>query len=158
ETAARHFGITPRRVQQGNWWHTYLPAPYRLTHGKRNPIVGWLARFGLDGKRSYEKFVPAPVFAFDDARLAVFLKHLWATDGCVLGKSGQLVRIYYSSSSRRLADDVQALLLRFGIVGRIKTTRKGDYRPNYMVHIYGRDHQMRFLNRIGVHGQRSIQA
>ena len=25
--AAAEFGITPRRVAQGNWWHSYLPAP-----------------------------------------------------------------------------------------------------------------------------------
>src|SRR5690242_3944751 len=39
-----------------------LPAPYRLTRGKRNPIAAWLDRLGLFGKRSYEKFVPQEVF------------------------------------------------------------------------------------------------
>ncbi|MFQ5946736.1 MAG: replicative DNA helicase, partial [Anaerolineae bacterium] len=37
--ANRLFNIDPRRVRQKNWWHVYLPSPYRLTHGKHNPIT-----------------------------------------------------------------------------------------------------------------------
>src|SRR4029453_154259 len=34
EQAAAHFGVTPRRVVQKTWTHLYLPAPFRLTHGR----------------------------------------------------------------------------------------------------------------------------
>jgi len=44
--------------------------------------------------------------------------------------------------------------LRFGIVGRIKQTQKGQYRPNFNLAIYGADHQHRFLTEIGAHGAR----
>ena len=60
-----------------------LPAPYRLTHGKRNPIAAWLDKLGLFGKRSHEKFVPAEDFRAPNDQVALFLKHLWATDGSV---------------------------------------------------------------------------
>lgn len=157
EAAAAHFGITPRRVRQENWWHVYLPAPYRLTHGKRNPIAAWLDRFGLYGKRSYEKFIPREVFSLPLDQLALFLRHLWATDGCVHPDPKQ-VRVYYATSSRRFANDVVSALLRFGIVARVKVARKGSYRDNYHVHIYGKPHQERFLECIGCHGERGDKA
>ena len=49
--ASAEFGISPRRVAQGNWQHTYLPAPYRLTHGRRNPIMQWFQDLGIAGMR-----------------------------------------------------------------------------------------------------------
>jgi replicative DNA helicase len=154
ERAAAHFGITPRRVPQDKWWHVYLPSPHHLTHGKRNPIAAWLDRFQLYGKRSYEKFIPAEVFSLSQAQIALFIRHLWATDGCIHLGNGSQGRIYYSSSSRRLIDELSALLLRFGILSRIKQVKKGEYRPNYQLHINGIADQTRFLSEIGAHGKR----
>ena len=158
EQAAAHFGITARRVQQGNWSHVYLPAPFHLTHGKRNPIAAWLDRFELYGKRSYEKYIPREVFALPWEQLALFLRHLWATDGSVWLGDDRIPRIYYASSSLRMIDEVQGLLLRFGITGRIKKSRKGEYRPQYYLQISGKEHQLRFLQDIGVHGARGAHA
>ena len=59
-----------------------------------------------------------------------------------------------ATTSRALADQLQSLLGRFGIVGRIKVTRKGAYRPCYHVHIYGATDQLRFLREIGCYGRR----
>ncbi len=158
EQAAAHFGITPRRVAQGSWTHVYLPSPYRLTHGRHNPLQQWLGRFGLAGLRSHEKFIPREVFALPREQAALFLRHLWATDGCVHLGTGRQAHVYYASTSRRLVEDLQALLLRFGIAGRIKSTRKADYRPCWQVHIYGAENQLRFVEDIGVHGARGTQA
>jgi replicative DNA helicase len=153
EQAAAHFGVTPRRVAQSTWTHVYLPAPYRLTHGRRNPIAAWLDGMGLFGLRSYEKFIPAEVFGLPDPQVARFLRHLWATDGSVR-RDGRMGRIYYASTSRRLVDDVQSLLLRLGIRGRIKRVEKAGYRPGYHLYLYGAENQLRFLELIGVHGAR----
>ena len=151
--AAAHFGITPRLVAQKSWWHLYLPSPYRLTHGRRNPVVAWLDTLGLRGKRSSEKFIPRDVFGLPREQLALFIRHLWATDGSMTISGGN-PRIYYASTSRRLVDDLQSLLLRFGIVARIKTAKKAGYRDGYHLHIYGGDHQRRFLEEVGCHGTR----
>ena len=156
ESASRHFGITPRRVAQKNWWHVYLPSPFRLARGRRNPIAAWLDRFGLYGKRSYEKFIPPEVASMSGAQLALFLRHLWATDGCVHLGTGQ-AHIYYASTSRRMIDELHALLLRFGIVGRVKETRKGEYRPCYQLHVMGAENQRAFVDEIGGHGLRSAR-
>ena len=153
EQAAAHFGVTPRRVAQDTWAHVYLPAPFRLTHGKRNPIAAWLDGMGLFGLRSYEKFIPTGVFSLPDHQIALFLHHLWATDGSVR-RDGRRGRIYYASSSRRLVDDLQSLLLRLGIRGRVKRVQKEGYRPGYHLYLYGAENQLRFLELVGVHGAR----
>ncbi|MFC5112042.1 hypothetical protein [Kibdelosporangium philippinense] len=49
-----------------------MPAPYRLTHGKRNPIAAWLDEFGLFGLRSHEKFVPQQIFSAPNSQVALF--------------------------------------------------------------------------------------
>lgn len=136
-----------------------LPAAERLTHGRRNPIAAWLDGLGLFGKRSYEKFVPEAVFRAPNDQVALFLRHLWATDGSVRwdGKAGQ-GRIYYASTSRRLIDDVAQLLLRMGVFARIKVAKKLGYRDSWHLYIYGAENQVRFLRHVGVHGGKSVAA
>ena len=104
----------------------------------------------------HEKFVPAPVFSLADDQVAMFLAHLWATDGCV-GWWGQ-GRIYYASTSRRLVDDVRLLLLRLGIRSTLRTVKGSPGRPGYQLCIDGRDDQMAFLEQIEVVGQRRVGA
>ena len=136
-----------------------LPAPYRLTHGKRNPIAAWLDELGLFGLRSHEKFVPEPVFSLPDEQVALFLRHLWATDGCVWwDERNRLGRIYYASTSRRLVDDVSRLLLRFGVLSRIKRISKPGYRDCWHLHVTAAEYQRTFTDFIGVHGARGEAA
>src|SRR5262245_19771720 len=159
--AARHFGITAVRDdhEAARCTSLRLPAPFHLTHGRRNPIAAWLGSLGLFGLRSHEKFVPDSVFSLPKRKLALFLRHLWATDGCVWwDEKVGLARIYYASTSRRLVDDVARLLLRFNVMTRVKEIRKGDYRPCYHLLVYGAENQRRFLDNIGVHGARAAMA
>ncbi|WP_392424667.1 replicative DNA helicase [Barrientosiimonas humi] len=136
-----------------------LRAPFALGHGKRNPIAEWLDELGLFGLRSHEKFVPEPLFHASKRQIALFLKHIWATDGSVtVNKSGRGGRIYYASTSRRLVDDLSLLLLRFGISTRTRVTRKQGYRDGYTLDVSGADSQRRFLQEIGVFGDRSTNA
>jgi replicative DNA helicase len=158
--AAKAFGITAIRDDHAAARCTSprLPAPFRLTHGRRNPIAAWLDELGLFGLRSHEKFVPAEVFALPKRQIRLFLRHLWATDGSVtLNKNGRQGRVYYASTSRRLVDEVSLLLLRFGISTRIRAaTLKDDHRQLWTLDISGVDDQKRFLGGIGVHGDRAV--
>ncbi|MGW1678809.1 replicative DNA helicase [Saccharopolyspora sp. NPDC002376] len=159
--AAKHFGITAVRDEYAAAKVTTLrlPAPHHLTHRKRNPIASWLDEMGLFGLRSPEKFIPERVFSLPPAQIALFLRHLWATDGSVRWdeKVGQ-ARLYYATTSRRLADDLTGLLLRIGVFARIKTAKKSGYRDCYHVLIYGAENQLQFLDKAGIHGARSVQA
>jgi replicative DNA helicase len=161
ESAAWHlFGITGVRDEypEARVTSLRLPSPHHLTHGKRNPIAAWLDEMGLFGLRSHEKFIPDWVFALPKEQVGVFLRNLWATDGSVqLSKNGQ-GRIYYATTSRRLADDVTRLLGRFNVFARIKVARKRDYRDCHNVVVYGAENQLRFLDDIGVHGARDERA
>ena len=160
--AQQLFGITPRRVQQKNWWHTYLPSPYRLTHGKYHPITNWYRELGISPVRSYEKRIPQAVFASDSISIQLFLHHLWATDGNVSWKllEGRKpsAAIYYATTSRGLADDVQHLLLRLGIWSTIREVpqiKKGKmYRPSYHMSVQGAPVQQKFLELVGCFGAR----
>ena len=159
ERAARElFGIAPRRVRQKNWWHSYLPSPHHLTHGRPHPITAWYRRLGIAPVRSYDKRVPQAVFAADSKSIQLFLHHLWATDGNISWKklSGRLpaAAIYYASTSRGLAEDVQHLLLRLGIWSTVRSVPQGKYRPSYHVHVQSAPVQQRFLELVGSYGSR----
>ena len=160
-TAAEHFGVTAVRDDYAAARVTTLrlPAPYHLTHGKRNPIAAWLDGLGLFGKRSYEKFVPQEVFALPNDQIALFVRHLWATDGSVIwNRSTDAAQTYYASTSRRLIDDLMLLLLRLGILSRTARVRKSGYRDCWHLYIDRAENQTRFLTTVGVHGARGESA
>ncbi len=155
--AARSFGITAVRddYAAARVSTLRLPAPFQLARGRRNPVAEWLDGLGLFGLRSHEKFIPGPVFSLPKEQVALFIRHLWATRGSVtLVRSGG-GRVYYSSTSRRLLNDLSQLLLRFGISVRIRRATPGLHGPQYTLDISGRDDQLRFLREIGVHGDRA---
>jgi replicative DNA helicase len=161
DAASRRFGITPVRDEYAAARVTTLrlPAPYRLTHGKRNPIAAWLDEDGLFGLRSHEKFVPGWVFSLPKAQVGTFLRHIWATDGSVTYDEKRGVgRVYYASTSRRLVDDLARLLGRFNVFTRIKRVRKDGYRDGWHLYVYGVENQLRFLDEVGVHGLRGERA
>ena len=102
-----------------------------------------------------DRAVPAEVDAASDAALAAFLGELFARIG-FLGvgslRGKPLVRLMATSTSRQLIDDVQRLLLRFGVQTRI--TDVGTRRPRWRVWIHGVDQQRAFLSQIVVAGER----
>jgi replicative DNA helicase len=159
--SAAHFGVTAVRDDYpvARVTTLRLPAPYHLTHHRRNPIAAWLDELGLFGLRSYEKFVPQRIFSLPNDQVVLFLRHLCATDGSVRwdDKFGG-ARIYYASTSRRLVDDVAALLLRVGVFPRIKRVRKAGYRDGWHLYIYGAENQTRFLRHVGVNGAKTVAA
>jgi replicative DNA helicase len=149
----------------------HVPAPLRAG-GMPDPEVIKLAHLlgdgrnaarpdssGLDGLRSHQKFIPGPVFGLSKRQLALYLRHLWATGGCVWwdAAAGQ-ARIHYASTSGRLVDDIAQSLMRFNVMTRITGLRTGDYPPCYHLSVDGAANQLRFLDDIGVHGARSVMA
>ena len=149
--------IVPRIVKERDWYQVYLAANDRLTHNKRNPVAEWLDKLGIFGLRSHEKYVPNEVFAQPAESIAIFLRHLWSTDGCIHlshGK-GDFVNIYYASSSAILAQHIQSLLLRLNInakVSRVAQTGKG--RDQYHVRVSGKAEVENFLKQVGGLGEK----
>ncbi|HEY6277633.1 MAG TPA: replicative DNA helicase [Streptosporangiaceae bacterium] len=148
----------------------HVPAPL-ARHQMPEPEIIMLARQRIEHLTTDQKVggsspgerglagVPEKVFSLPKRQLALFLRHLWATDGCVWWdeKVGQ-ARIYYASTSRQLADDVARLLMRFNVMTRVKELHKDGYRPCYHLLVYGAENQLRFLDDIGVHSARAVMA
>jgi replicative DNA helicase len=93
---------------------------------RHNPVTAMLTSHGLMGLRSAEKFVPDAIFGLDDDHLARFLGVMYGCDGHV-HCSDRLAQIGYTTISERLARDVQHLLLRLGIVAKIRTLKRPVY-------------------------------
>jgi replicative DNA helicase len=156
--AALHFGITAVRDDHpaARCTSLRLPSPYHLTHGRRNPIAAWLDSMDLFGLRSHEKFIPPQIFSLPQAQLSLFLRHLWATDGSVTVAKSGAVRVYYSTTSERMARQLQLLLLRFGIIARLHAVGNVYGHPQWTVDVKGVKDQRRFLDEIGVYGERGL--
>ena len=151
-TAVFGDSVKPRIRRERRWIQVYLPSSAHLTHGKRNPIAAWLDTLGAFGHRSWEKRVPAEVFKQPADAIATFLRHLWATDGCIWlarGDENRHPAIYYATSSERLARDVQSLLLRLGITAVLRAPKTGRGRQQYHVAVMGGPDMRRFLQRVG---------
>jgi replicative DNA helicase len=153
--------VTPHVERQHNWWQVFLSATDRLTHNKHNPVAQWMDDLGVWGYRSYEKFVPARLFEQPPEIIGKFLRHLWATDGTlgVFGRKRQRAITYYATSSPRLAQDIQHLLLRLGIVARLsRIPQNGKGRDQWHVTITGRPDIMAFISRVGIIGPKANRA
>jgi replicative DNA helicase len=153
--AAAEFGISPRRVAQGAGWHSYLPAPQHCTHGRGNPLHAWFRELGIEDLHSRHKRLPAAMYAADDAEVCLFLRHLWATGGCVWRGRGRTAdKAYYATVSRDLAYGLAHLLARLRIVARIRQVEKAGYQPGYHVIVADGPSLRIFCERVGVHGRR----
>jgi replicative DNA helicase len=156
---AKHFGVMATRHHDSETrvGTVSLVDPPGLTDHRRHPIIEWLDRLGLVGRSTHEKFIPSSIFSLPTAQVALFVRHLWATDGVVAVdddyRGGQ---IWYPATSRAFLADLSRLLLRFGIATRIQPVNPGPGdRLRYALQIVGRDEQLRFLRAIGSYGANS---
>ena len=122
QRAVEAFGLKLKTPAAGNGTATISGGP----GAPRNPVRELCSRHGLWGERSATKFVPDAVFGLSDEQIARFLSVLYGCDGHVYASS-RLRQIGYTTISERLARDVQHLLLRLGIVARIRTLRRPVY-------------------------------
>ena len=155
--AQKAFGVKTRLVKQKNWWHLFTTSPYPLARGRHNPVVKWLSDLEIFNQRSGEKVIPQIIFQLPKEKLALFIKHLWATDGtisysCNISQSGWT--IYYATKSEKLARQLAHLLIRFGITARLRRSYKKGYQPGYHVDISGKEDQWKFLSQIGIFGKK----
>ncbi|MGD0704818.1 MAG: replicative DNA helicase [Trebonia sp.] len=127
--------------------------------GRGNPIHEWFRELGIEYRGARDKRLPSALFAASDEEICLFLKHLWATDGCVwLPRANSAPKVYYAPSSRELADGVAYLLARLGIVARIRQVEKAGYAPGYHVIVADGPSLRIFCARIGSHGRRGETA
>ncbi|MGH3924670.1 MAG: LAGLIDADG family homing endonuclease, partial [Pseudonocardiaceae bacterium] len=158
--SAERFGNTVKRYRGRGTWHQLLLSG----NGSRWHPAGvnkWLRDLGVFGQRSHEKRVPEEAFRLGNQQIAILLRHLWATDGCIFvrgRKESGPPAVYFATASIGLAHDVAALLLRLGIVSRIRTVTPSMGRPWHTVSVSGSDQQRMFMAEVGAYGPREEQA
>jgi replicative DNA helicase len=125
EQAAAEIGARAHRSPKKgtNAVQLYLSAPDRRSP---NPVRELCRRHGLVGKRSEHKFIPPAIFDLPVPQLTRFLGVLFGCDGHI-HVSARLQQIGYTSISERLCRDVQHLLLRLGIISKIRTLHRPVY-------------------------------
>src|SRR2546426_6566495 len=148
--------LRPRIREERSWYQVYLPSSRRLTHGRRNPVSQWLDELGAFGLRSWQKRVPDAVFAQPPEAIAVFLRHLWSTDGGLHASQGKHYPVIrYDSSSEELTRGVQSLLLRLSINARSFPVSMGSKgRTIHRLDLRGREDAERFLTIVSAVGTR----
>jgi DNA gyrase subunit A len=80
----------------------------------------------LAGRRSREKCVPELVWRGSQAFKRVFLQALFTGEGSSSLLPRKTIQVSYSTYSEQLANDVQLLLLEFGVVSRLCRYAKGE--------------------------------
>ncbi|CAN5219498.1 hypothetical protein BH20ACI1_BH20ACI1_12320 [soil metagenome] len=115
-----------------------------------NKATIWLKSYNLN-VGALEKFVPPKIFRAPKKSVALFLRALFSGDGSIYlqnKREHRTASVEYCSSSEELARDVHHLLLRFGIVSRLreKATKKN---PTYLIQILRTADVKLFLDEIG---------
>ena len=123
---------------------------WSITNGigaHRNPVTMWLRSLGMDGCTSATKHIPDEAFKWDRHSVSIMLRWLFNGDGWLsrMKNNQGSFQLGIGFASERLVRDVAHLLLRFGIVGRVR--RKGSA---WCWETQRRQEIKRFLTHIGI--------
>lgn len=155
--ASEFFGdkVKSKIKRERNWYQVYLTSTRHHTHNVRSAVAEWLDELGVWGLRSHEKFIPEKVFRQPKEAIAMFLRHLWATDGYIRMKPGfYSPAVYYASSSKKLVQGVQTLLLNLSINSWMRRrSQNGKGRDQFHVSITGKSDLEKFAISIGATGK-----
>ncbi|CAN5606552.1 hypothetical protein BH20ACI4_BH20ACI4_22040 [soil metagenome] len=126
---------------------------------KQNALTLWLKSLNIFGCNSHQKFIPEEIFTLQKDLLALFLNRLFSTDGWAsILKSGQ-IQVGYASVSEKMIRQIQHLLLRFGVISKLKKRSvkyKETRRTAWQLDITGAVSIKTFINEIGIFGKEEI--
>ncbi len=126
---------------------------------RKSSICNWLVNLGLYGRLSRDKFIPNCIFRLPKEQLAIFLNRLFSCDGSIYKHKtahGEVWEVSYSSSSKILIEQVYHLLLRFGILSKMRGRKvkfKEKYFDSYEIQVRTENVQ-RFIEEIGFFGRK----
>jgi replicative DNA helicase len=148
EAAGRLFGIDVAEQQHHHTTRLRLSAPYRLTPGSRHPIRNWLEPLGLWGSSGCDRFIPPSILSLPAEQVALFLHHLWSTQGTTPPgcdtRNATTPTTSYTTTSRRLADGIQRALLRLDVRSRVTSADKDGHRVRWDVSAVGAADRLAF--------------
>lgn len=127
----------------------------------KHAIARWCDDLGVYGKGAAEKTIPECVFRLPNDQLSLFLNRLFATDGWACTFASTQVQIGYASVSEKLCRQIQHLLLRFGIIAKLKQRTvkyKGKARIAWQLEVTDAQSVRRFVQYIGIYGKEEAVA
>lgn len=129
------------------------------TKGTTNKLRLFIRKYGLDGKKSNNKFVPKEIFGLEKEKIALFLSRLFSCDGSIYKRNQGHITIEYSSISKRLIYDVSILLQIFGIQHTI-TSKKFRENKEYVFRIAISESKnlIKYIKEIGFIGRKQVLA
>lgn len=123
---------------------------------RENPVTKWLQDLCLFGKNAHEKTLPHSVFELTKENISLLINRLFSCDGTayIAESQGQKFPVIaYASVSKTLIYQVQHLLLRFGILSKVrsKTTKAaGKTFDSFELEVHGKDNLTLFCEEIGI--------
>src|SRR3989344_4481135 len=125
---------------------------------EKNEIRKFLEAHNIFNLLSKEKFIPDYILKLTKNKLALFINRLFSCDGSVYKprKEQNYWEVSYSSSSEKLARQIQSLLLRFGILARLRAKKvklNNILFLSYEVVLDG-ENVLKFINEIGFFGEK----
>ena len=114
---------------------------------EKSEAVEWISKLGLKYKKATEKFFPDFVFGLSNAQLSLLIAKMFQGDGCINFKNGY-AQIFYATSSQNIAEGLQHLLLRFGIISTIhkkKFKYRDELKTGYTININRYDNIQKFI-------------
>ncbi len=124
-----------------------------------NPLTQWLSKLNLMGKNAHQKSLPKEIFELSKGNISLLINRLFSCDGTAYvaeTKEGRFPVIAYSSVSKTLIHQIQHLLLRFGILSKIRnkqTKCSEKVFPSFELEIHGKDNLLIFCEQIGIFGK-----
>ena len=158
-------GYVVRKKGQDSWRLGYevvkASGKYKQDGNQKNEVREWLKREGCFGKKAVAKDVPDCILRGSREETAAFLSRLFGCDGHAntektVGKGHGGVpksHVGYCSASRRLAEGVRHLLLKFGIYGplsKIRAVCDGKEFDAWTIRIVRKDSLEKFRDEIGI--------
>ncbi|MEZ5425924.1 MAG: replicative DNA helicase [Pyrinomonadaceae bacterium] len=123
---------------------------------RNNPLRFWLEKLQVYGCDARQKFIPKEVFPLKKELLALFLNRLFSTDGWISVLASGQVQLGYCTASEKMAAQIQHLLLRFGVIAKLKKRSvkyKKQRRTAWQLDITDALSIQKFASEIGVFGK-----
>ena len=146
-----------RRMKRNGAYSVYAG---RINLKEKSEAVEWIKNeLNLKYKKATEKFFPKQVFLLNKEKLSILIGKMWSGDGSINLREQNL---FYATSSEKMAKELQELLLKFGILGKLKHKQfkyKGTKKPGWCVYISRYDNLLKFYKLIGPHliGKKKIE-
>jgi replicative DNA helicase len=123
---------------------------------EESTLKNWLKSWDIRSELPQNKLVPKVVFQLPKLQLATFLNCLFASGGWIKVTGNEQPEIGFETASKKLAQQVQHLLLRFGVMAGLTfklLSRQDLDSPGWQINITDAVSIHTFMAEIGIGGQ-----